>query len=173
MMTTLPKIENTPAAPGAVVEEGMKPAQHFFHVLGADIIIDSNGKPLLLELNDRPSLAVTVPFESELKTNMLHEVFYHVTADGSTLGENENSGWQQILPVPELSPLKGPIQRVMSVRSELKYLGRAASESPGTTRMIEQGIQLDRHEECRKRANLLMEVSKGPRFQHYLRTGPL
>jgi hypothetical protein len=175
MMATLPKIGGRPASPGAapIPEEGMKPSQHFFQVLGADIIIDSNGKPMLLELNDRPSLGVTVPFEKDLKANMLREIFYHVTTDGSTLGENENSGWQQILPVVDASPLRGPIQKVMAVRSKLKYLGRAAAESPGTTRMIEAGIQQERHEESRKRATALKESAKGPRFKHYLKAGPL
>jgi hypothetical protein len=168
ILATLPK-----HSPGAIAPEQMEPSQHFFHLLGVDIIIDSNGKPRVLELNDRPSYSVTVPFEKDLKTNMLREIFYHVTSDGSTLGPNENSGWQQILPVEEDSKLRGPIQSVMSVISNRNYLGRAPSQSPVTTRMLESGIDGERHEESRKRANFLRETSKAPRFKHHLKAGPL
>lgn len=40
-------------------------AQHYFHIVGIDIILDSKGQPKVLELNDRPNFACFVyPFVS-------------------------------------------------------------------------------------------------------------
>jgi hypothetical protein len=59
-----------------------------------DTIVDSDFHAKLLELNDRPSLSVTVPLEKDLKTDLIRETFGHVTRDGSTLGKSEGSQWQ-------------------------------------------------------------------------------
>lgn len=151
----------------------MTQAQHYFQLLGIDIIIDSEGKPFVLELNDRPSLSVTVPFEKELKTNMLREMFYHVTPNGSTLGNHPESGWQQILPVDPRLELATSVKRLMSIRSEIKYTGRVAANSPATTRMLSSGINVDLHEAHRQRANELRESARGRRFYNYLKAAPM
>ena len=78
--------------------------KRFYHVLGIDIMLDSNLEPQVLELNDRPSLSVTVDFERDLKVGLLSETFEHISPTGEVFGESEKSGWKQIFPLPEDSP---------------------------------------------------------------------
>jgi hypothetical protein len=151
----------------------LSPAQRFFHIFGVDIIIDADRRPKLLELNDRPSLSVTVAFEGELKTGMLREAFYHISADGSVLGETPESKWQQILPAPVSSPIAGMVRTVMRSRSNVKYTGRMAGDGPSTERMVMTGIKQELHQELRERAMQLKEDGKMPRFRHYLKTGSM
>jgi hypothetical protein len=146
-------------------------AKRYFQILGVDIIVGADGHPKLLELNDRPSLSVTVPFEKELKTNLLREAFFHISMDGSALGEHEDSKWQKILPVPVSSPVAVATKTVMRSRSILKYTGRMAADGPRTERMVQTGIKLCLHQELRERAMQLKEEGRAPRFRHYLRTG--
>ena len=81
--------------------KGLPPKQRYFHILGIDIILNSDLQPMVLELNDRPSLSVTVDFEKELKTSFIRDAFDHVTTTGASNGETETSGWQQIFPLKE------------------------------------------------------------------------
>lgn len=144
--------------------------QRFFQILGIDIIIDSNFKPQVLELNDRPSLSVTVPFEKDLKTNLIREMFYHISSDGTTLGEHPESKWQQILPCDPQKEVAQSVKRCMATQSNIKYIGRIAADSPTTNRMLKNGINQELHAEHRQRANALRESAKAPRFQHYLKS---
>lgn len=84
--------------------KGLPKKQRYFHILGIDVILDSDLQPQILELNDRPSLSVTVDFEKELKTSFIRDAFYHVTTTGASRGENEKSGWKQIFPLNEDEP---------------------------------------------------------------------
>jgi hypothetical protein len=136
-----PEEETAPTTPVDPRSRVLTPAQHYFHILGIDIILDSKGHPKLLELNDRPSLQVTAPFELELKQGMIAEAFSHLALDGSTFGNNENSKWEQILPVPRGSELARPIQAIMQHRSELKFREKAGASSSSTQRMLDAGIK--------------------------------
>lgn len=92
--------------------------QRFFHILGIDILLDSELKLQLLELNDRPSFKVTVPFEKELKENLIRDCFQHV---GSPYYYFENSsGWQKILPVPENHPKFETWNHIISIAKNLQ-----------------------------------------------------
>ncbi|KAH0794106.1 Tubulin-tyrosine ligase family protein [Histomonas meleagridis] len=126
-----------------VKERVLTEAQHYFHILGIDIILDTEGHPMVLELNDRPSLQVTAPFELGLKESMIKEAFEHLRLDALTNGNNSNSNWQQILPVSENSQLYMPIKAMMQHQSGLKYYGRTSAKSPGTQRMVNAGIAAD------------------------------
>ena len=141
--------------------------KRFFHILGIDIMIDDHMNPQVLELNDRPSLAVTVPFEMELKTAMIRDSFKHITHDGSSVGEVEDSGWEQILPAPTGSELDNYSKIAMERECTLKYTGRAGSESPTTVRMIESGINQKLHQERRERFENLKQSMKAPKFNNY------
>lgn len=127
-------------------KDKLNAAQHYFHILGIDIIIDSKGHPKLLELNDRPSLQVTAPFELELKEGLIKEAFTHISLDGSTIGDHEGSKWHQILPVPQDHPMYGPINSMKRHQSTLKYSGKLGANSPGTQRMMASGIKPDIHD---------------------------
>jgi hypothetical protein len=75
--------------------------KRYFHILGIDVILDSDMNPQVLELNDRPSLGVTVEFEKDLKEGVIADTFEHVKANGETRGNSpETSQWEQIYPVP-------------------------------------------------------------------------
>jgi hypothetical protein len=126
-------------------------AQHYFHILGIDIILDSKGHPKVLELNDRPSLQVTATFEHELKEGMIREAFKHLSLDGSSFGNCEESQWRQILPVPSASDLWEPVQAMMQFKSDLKYQQRTAVDSPSSQRMMAAGVKQNVHEMYRMR----------------------
>ena len=146
--------EGLPPLPKVIVDPKdivMSEAQRYWHILGIDIILDSKGHPRVLELNDRPSLQVTAPFEKELKEGLIREAFTHLSLDGSSYGNHQKSKWQQILPVPESSPLSGPIKTMMQNKSNLKYAGRAGANSQSVQRMVAAGIRAEYHDVYRAR----------------------
>jgi hypothetical protein len=136
-------------------------AQHYFHIVGIDIILDARGHPKLLELNDRPSLQVTAPFEAALKEGMITEAFSHLSLDGSSFGANAGSKWQQILPVPPGSELAAPIRSIMQHQSELKIKKKTAMNSPVAQRMMEAGVRTDAHDLLRARFLPVMSAAPG------------
>lgn len=73
--------------------------KRYFHILGIDIILDQYCKPYVLELNDRPSFQVTVPFERDLKINLIKEAFEHIDSFGECYPDCPESGWHRIFPV--------------------------------------------------------------------------
>ena len=44
-----------------------------FHILGMDIILDSNIKPWLLEVNHTPSFATDSPLDATIKKNVIRD----------------------------------------------------------------------------------------------------
>ena len=46
-----------------------------FEILGFDIIIDSKGKPVLLEVNQAPSFATDSPLDYEIKKGLFVDTF--------------------------------------------------------------------------------------------------
>ena len=70
----------------------------YAHLVGIDIILDSDLNPQVLELNDRPSMHVTVSFEDELKSHLVAEIFEHVMPNGDIYGDSPKSGWSLIYP---------------------------------------------------------------------------
>jgi hypothetical protein len=102
--------------------------------------------PKVLELNDRPSLQVTAPFEQALKEGMIAESFLHLSLDGLSFRSNPSSQWQQILPVAPSSELAGPIRATMQDKSKLKHQSKTGLNSPVTQRMMEAGVKSDFHD---------------------------
>ena len=58
-----------------------------FEILGFDIIIDSNFKPYLLEVNHAPSFNSDTPFDKKNKTDLLKSVFSLLGIDISSRNE--------------------------------------------------------------------------------------
>ena len=48
---------------------------NWFEILGFDVLIDSNLKPWLLEVNLSPSLSCDSPIDWKIKTNLLTSTF--------------------------------------------------------------------------------------------------
>ena len=76
----------------------------YAHILGIDIILDSKLNPQVLELNDRPSMHVTVDFERELKVGLISEAFEHISPNGDIYGNSPKSGWSLIYPMDPSEP---------------------------------------------------------------------
>jgi hypothetical protein len=56
-------------------------------------------EPVVLELNDRPSMCVTCPIEEVLKSRVVYDALNIVTVDGADAGENARpGGWERLLP---------------------------------------------------------------------------
>lgn len=136
-------------------ERVLNDAQHYSHILGIDIILDSKGHPKVLELNDRPSLMVTASFEQELKEKMLSESFLHISLDGGFFGNNPKSRWQQIYPLSSKSELAAPVNAMLQHSSSLKYTKRMGVNSPSTQRMMVAGIKPEIHNN--KRAKYIIQ----------------
>lgn len=81
----------------------LKPKQKYFHIIGIDVILDSDLEPKILEINDRPSLSATVDFEYELKEGLIRHAFQHVSPTAESFGNDPDypSDWYQIYPLPE------------------------------------------------------------------------
>jgi hypothetical protein len=128
------EVESNPSRPPP-----LRLAKRYFHILGIDILIDADMNPKVLELNDRPSLGVTVEFEQELKERVIAEAFEHVCPNGGVRGDSpQTSRWRQIYPEKDggthwrevvrraLDPRLPPIEVVkskegQSTRSRLEF----------------------------------------------------
>jgi hypothetical protein len=73
--------------------------RRYFHILGIDIMVNERCEPVVLELNDRPSMCVTYPIEEILKNRVVYDALNIVTVDGADAGENaQPGGWERLLP---------------------------------------------------------------------------
>lgn len=73
----------------------------YFHLAGIDILIDDKYEPILLEMNDRPSMFVSFEdIERDLKKNLVKEALSLISLDGSPVNK-ESGKWEQILPIPD------------------------------------------------------------------------
>lgn len=106
--------ESEDKEPNYTSTEALPLRKRFFHILGIDIMIDSEMNPKVLELNDRPSLGITVDFEKELKEKLISEAYEHVSPNGNWYGNNENSDWIQIYPLPFEEATKSQYPKIVN-----------------------------------------------------------
>ncbi|OHT10867.1 hypothetical protein TRFO_19769 [Tritrichomonas foetus] len=86
----------------------------YFHILGIDILINDQLEPIVLEMNDRPSMFVTFSLEKDLKTGLVREALNLITLDGSPpTSDADFGGWEQILPIPNNPELNKHVQTIM------------------------------------------------------------
>jgi hypothetical protein len=90
------------------------PLHRYFHIVGIDILIDDAGDPIVLELNDRPSMKVTFPLEHGLKKGLISDAMGIV--GGVELPAGARNKWERILPGDECEPL-GKLTRAIQQRS--------------------------------------------------------
>lgn len=77
----------------------------YFHILGIDIMVNEKCEPVVLEMNDRPSMCVTYKMERGLKSNMLYEALGIVSVDGRPPDANAKpGGWQKLYPPEDNLP---------------------------------------------------------------------
>ena len=87
----------------------------FFHIIGIDIMLNENCDPILLEMNDRPSMCVTYDIENTLKTNLIKDALNILTVDGKPPPPNTKlGGWEPILPVDDSNPFSLTVNRIMA-----------------------------------------------------------
>jgi hypothetical protein len=152
---------------GTIKEQARKlrVRKRYWHVLGIDILLNAGMEPVVLELNDRPSLMVTVPFEHDLKVKMLRDCFFHVDPSGESHGDCPESDWQQIFPLPETSPKVSMWAELLAKASVPVGPGNSLASSCATNRMVSSGVRQSWHEESRQR---FMERKDGPKVSRFV-----
>jgi len=65
--------------------------KHCFELYGFDILIDSNLKPWLIEVNASPSLSTTTDSDRAIKMNLINDIFA-VVVPPEWLDENSKHG---------------------------------------------------------------------------------
>ena len=55
--------------------------KHCFEMYGFDVLLDSNLKPWLIEINASPSLSTTTKTDKDLKLNLINDVYRIVLPD--------------------------------------------------------------------------------------------
>ena len=83
---------------------GLPNFNRYFHIVGVDVMLDHELNPVVLEMNDRPSMAVTFALEDILKTQIIYDTLNLITPDGNPPGPDAKlGGWEQVLPANEKS----------------------------------------------------------------------
>jgi len=83
----------------------------YFHILGIDILLNDNLQPIVLELNDRPSMQVTFDCESALKRDLIIDTLKTISLTGTPLNE-VSSNFQQLLPVDPSNPISTAVDQI-------------------------------------------------------------
>lgn len=92
---------------------GIDKYNKFFHILGIDIMLNEFMSPIVLELNDRPSMVVTFDCEKELKTSLIVDTLRTISKDGSVINP-QATNWEQILPADPSTPFADIVDEVCS-----------------------------------------------------------
>jgi hypothetical protein len=101
----------------------------YFHVLGIDIMISENVQPVVLELNDRPSMVVTYECEAALKRDLVFDALSHISVDGTPV-EGGSENWIRLLPVRREAPLAATVDEIISRTSSVFRTWAADRERP-------------------------------------------
>jgi hypothetical protein len=103
----------------------------YFHILGIDILVAENLQPIVLELNDRPSMVVTYECEAELKKNLILDAFSHISVDGTPLdGEGTSPNWVKLLPIDPQAPLAPTVTEIIGRTAAVFRMCAANRERP-------------------------------------------
>jgi hypothetical protein len=98
--------------------------RRYFHILGIDVMVNDRCDPIVLEINDRPSLCVTYELEQPLKVRMLADALSAITVDGSERTEGAIvGGWERLLPCDP----DGPLGRAVAQIQQMANLGQQST----------------------------------------------
>ena len=107
--------QNTEEEEGNEAYPSLPYSKKFFQILGIDILINEDCEPVVLELNDRPSMATTFQLEDPIKTNLNLEAMRMISVDGSPPDEDTPTGkWEKLLPIDESTQLGMGIRNIMN-----------------------------------------------------------
>jgi hypothetical protein len=91
------RISKQSPAPGPDLDD----FHRFFHILGIDIMLNDRCEPMVLELNDRPSMSVTYDIEQPLKSQLIRDALNLITVDGTPPPDSVSPGaWEKMFPDP-------------------------------------------------------------------------
>jgi hypothetical protein len=103
----------------------------YFHILGIDILISENLQPVVLELNDRPSMVVTYDCEADIKRDIIFDAFSHISVDGTPVdAPGASPAWTKLLPVSRLSALAQTVDQIIATTSSVFRTRAADKEWP-------------------------------------------
>ena len=108
LSSTLPASSSIFQQPTAPQAPHYKPVSNkYFHICGIDILLDSNANPIVLELNDRPSMKVQFECEKQLKHDLVYDALKIITLDGNPPKEplSPDNRWEKIYPPEETNPM--------------------------------------------------------------------
>jgi hypothetical protein len=88
------------------------PLHRYFHILGIDVLVNARGDPLVLELNDNPSMKVTFPFEHALKKALVVDALKRVIPAGTDGVEPIHNNWERLLPLDDTHGLYRIVQAI-------------------------------------------------------------
>jgi hypothetical protein len=93
--------------------------RRYFHILGIDIMLNDRCEPIVLELNDRPSMCVTYEIEHILKTQLVYDALNVITVDGTDpRDETHPGGWQRLFPTSDKSTFAQATQSMLDRSSQ-------------------------------------------------------
>jgi hypothetical protein len=102
----------------------------YFHILGIDIMISECCRPVVLELNDKPSMVVCYECEEALKRDMVYDAFAHLSLDGTPLDGPEPDNWQKLLPVAPGAGNAATVSEIITRTSGVFRTSAANRERP-------------------------------------------
>jgi hypothetical protein len=102
----------------------------YFHLLGIDIMLSEGGRPMVLELNDKPSMAVTHECEVALKRDLVSHALDYISVDGAPCAGDERGNWERLLPSPPNDPNAEAIAQIIAKTASVFRTSAADRERP-------------------------------------------
>ncbi|XP_055944418.1 tubulin polyglutamylase TTLL6-like [Argiope bruennichi] len=123
------------------------PVSSCFELLGFDILLDSRGKPYLLEVNRSPSLGASSPLDQELKQSMIRNVLNMVLLTSKQINmikREQHLKSLHRLTNPNVTRSLTPKERILAEFQEQKEI-----KMMGNFRML-YPVEDDRYDEIRR-----------------------
>jgi len=112
------------------VQKSMMHDKHCFELYGYDVMLDSELKPWLIEVNASPSLTADTPSDHEFKCGMLDDLLDVIDIEERRSGdETQVGGFDQIYHGGYVSPVKSSVQSYLGCyNNRLQVKARAQRE---------------------------------------------